>query len=114
MDFLKYFKNDKYEIDKSDCWTFVQEVYKDEHGVELPNHPILTTKEQIADGLIKSNVPHKLVKKAEKGCIIYYRNGDIHHAGYAIDETKFIHKTKKRVEISTIPEKALIYKVIND
>lgn len=114
MNYLKYFQNTKYEMDKNDCWTFIQEVYFDEHGVKLPDHPILTAKEQIAGELVNSNMPHRVVEKAHKGCIVYYHNGKTHHAGYAIDDKKYIHKTRQRVEISDIPEKAIIYEVLSD
>ena len=114
MNFIKYFQNTQYELDKNDCWTFVQDVYYDEHKVKLPDHPIMTAKDEIATQLVASNMPHCVVEKAEKGCIVYYRNGKIHHAGYAIDDKKFIHKTLKGVEISNIPENAIIYKVLND
>lgn len=114
MNYIKYFQNTQYEMDKNDCWTFVQEVFFDEEGIKLPDHPILTTKEQIAEGLINSNIKYCIVDKAKKGCIVYYHNGSIHHAGYALDDKTFIHKTRQAVEISKIPTKAIIYKVLND
>lgn len=113
MNYIKYFQNTTYEPDKNDCWTFVQEVFSDEHGIKLPNHPIMTNKAEIASNLT-SNIPYKIVNKAHKGCIVYYHNETTHHAGYAIDDKKFIHKTRKRVEISNIPHNAIIYEVLSD
>lgn len=113
MNYIKYFQNTNYELDKNDCWTFLQEVYYDEHALKLPNHPIMTDKAEIASNLT-SNIPYRIVDKAHKGCIIYYHNGSIHHAGYALDEKKYIHKTRQRVEVSDIPQKAIIYEVLSD
>ena len=112
MNYVKYFQSPKYEYDINDCWTFLQEVFKDEHNFELPAHPIMTDKSEIASYL-KSNIPYKIMEKAEKGCIVYFIRGNMHHAGYAIDSKKFIHKTLQRVEVSDIPPDAIIYKVLN-
>lgn len=114
MNYLKYFQQNKpFEIDKNDCWTFIQEVYEDEHGIRLPNHPIMTNKPEIASYLT-SNIPYEILEKPQKGCIIYYHNGSTHHVGYAIDEKKYIHRTRQKVEISDIPKTAIIYRVLND
>lgn len=112
MNYIKYFQNTKYEYDKNDCWTFLQEVYKEEHNLNLPAHPIMTDKSEIASYLI-SNIPYKTIDKAEKGCIVYFIRGNMHHVGYALNDKKFIHKTFQRVEVSDIPPDAKLYKVIN-
>lgn len=111
MNYIKYFQENTYELNKSDCWTFVQEVFFDEHGKKLPDHPIMTDKAEAASNL-KSNIPYKTVQTAEKGCIVYYHNRNIHHAGYAINDKKYIHKTLKKVEIGDIPSTAIIYKIL--
>ena len=111
MNYIKYFQQNKYELNKSDCWSFVQEVFFDEHGIKLPDRPIMTDKAEIATCL-RSNIPYQLAEKAEKGCIVYYHNGNTHHAGYAINDKKYIHKTRQRVEISPIPTQAIIYKIL--
>lgn len=111
MNYIKYFQNNNYELNKSDCWTFVQDVFWDEHQKQLPDHPIMTDKAEAASRL-QSNIPYKIVKTAEKGCIVYYHNSTTHHAGYAINDKLYIHKTRKRVEVSPIPEKAIIYKIL--
>ena len=113
MNYIKYFQNTKYELDSNDCWTLIQDIFRDEHGIELPKHPIMTDKSEIASYLI-SNIPYEPLDKPEKGCIVYFTRGDIHHAGYALNDKKFIHKTVKRVEIAPIPQDAKLYKVIND
>ena len=113
MNFIKYFKDTEYIEGKNDCWTFVQKVFKDEYNFILPEHPILIDKKDIATALI-SNIPYKIIKTPEKGCIIYYHNGTTHHAGYAINNKEFIHKTINGVRIDKIPVKSTIYKVLND
>lgn len=113
MNYIKYFQNTKYELDKNDCWTLIQDIFKDEQGINLPAHPIMTDKADIATYLI-SNIPYKELKVPENGCIIYFTRGNIHHCGYALNDKKFIHKTFKSVEISDIPPDAKIYKVLND
>lgn len=111
MDFIKYY-NFKFIENKCDCWTLVQEIFKDEHNLELPGHPIVNNKE-IASYLI-SNIEPKIINKAQKGCIVYYHSGETYHAGYALDDKKFIHNTKKGVRVDKIPPNAIIYKVLND
>lgn len=113
MNFIEYFKDSEYIDNKNDCWTFVQRVFKDEHGFILPNHPIMTTKSDIATYL-KNNIQFQIINKAEKGCIVYYKHGTTHHAGYSLNNKEFIHKTLKGVIVSKIPENAIIYKVLND
>lgn len=111
MNFIKYFQNNNYEPDTNDCWTFIQQVYRDEHKIELPNHPIMTDKSEIASYL-KSNISYQIMEKAEKGCIIYFFKNNLHHVGYALDDKKYIHKTHTRVEVSDIPKNAVIYKIL--
>lgn len=111
MNYQKYFSDYKYQYGSNDCWTFVQQVYKDEHNRELPDYPICATKPEIAS-FLTSNIDYEIVDKAEKGCIVYYNNGNTHHAGYAINDKLYIHKTRQRVEVSNIPEKAIIYKIL--
>lgn len=113
MNYIKYFQNTQYELDKNDCWTFLQEVFRDEEGRELPNHPIMTDKAEIASNLI-SNIPYRIIEKAKKGCVVYYHNGNTHHVGYALNEKQYIHKTKHRVEIGNIPSNSIIYEVLSD
>lgn len=113
MNYLKYFNNTGFELNTNDCWTFLQEVYRDEEGINLPEHPIMTDKAEISSYL-HSNIRYNIVDTAKKGNIIYYHNGTIHHVGYALNDKQFIHKTRQRVEISKIPEKAIIYEVLSD
>ena len=63
MDYLKYFKNGKYQKFKNDCWTLLQDIYKDEHGIILPDIPIFEDEESF----VRSNIKHKIVDKPKKG-----------------------------------------------
>lgn len=112
MNYIKYFQENNYTYNTDDCWTFIQEVFKDEHNIELPEHPILED-EKIKSFLI-ANIKHEVVKEAQKGCIIYFSAGNMHHAAYALDNKKMIHKTFKGVEVDDIPKKATIFKVLDD
>ena len=40
MNYLHYFQNSKYELGKYDCWTFIQDVFKNEQGITLPDVPV--------------------------------------------------------------------------
>ncbi|MBQ2391412.1 MAG: C40 family peptidase [Clostridia bacterium] len=113
MNYIKYLSDRSYKNRANDCWTFVQTVFKDEHNVVLPDYPIMTDKQEIATALI-SNIPYKLVNKAEKGCIVYYHNGKNHHAAYALNDKKMIHKTLGGVQVTNIPKNSTIFKVLND
>lgn len=113
MDFIKYFKDTEYIENKKDCWTFLKEVFKDEHNIELPDYPIMLENGEIASFLTE-NIPYCFLDEAKKGCIIYYHNGAVHHAGYALNSKEFIHKTKQGVRVNFIPKNAIIYQVLND
>lgn len=65
MNYQKYFSDYKYQYGSNDCWTFVQQVYKDEHNRELPDYPICATKPEIAS-FLTSNIDYEIVDKAEK------------------------------------------------
>lgn len=110
MNYIKYFQDYKYQYGSKDCWSFVQTVFKDEHNIDLPDYPICNSQSDVASYIL-SNIDLKQVDKAEKGCIIYIKLGNMHHAGYAINDKLYIHKTRQRVEVSNIPDKAIIYKL---
>lgn len=115
MDYLKYLRNNKYEKGLNDCWTLVQDIYKDEHNISLPDCPIFESPDEWAEYLkVKSNVPYRIVNKPFKGCLIHFKYKDIEHIGYALNESDYIHKTFTSVAISKIPTKCIIYEVLND
>ena len=109
MDYLKYFKNGKYQKFKNDCWTLLQDIYIDEHGIILPDIPIFEDEESF----VRSNIKHKIVDKPKKGVAVHVSVGSIEHIGYAINEKEYIHKTiNQGVKISPIPRYATFYEVI--
>lgn len=113
MDYLKYFKDNKYDYENNNCLDFVRQVYKDEHNVELPECPIFENKSEY-ESFIKANVKYRLVNKAFKGCLVHISDDKNEHLGYAIDDKKYIHKLEKGVTVAPIPKKCLIYEVLND
>lgn len=113
MDYLKYFQNDKYQKGINDCWTLVQDIYLDEKGVKLPDCPIMTDYSPF-ESKLKENFKYNVLDKPKEGCLIHFRSGKIEHIGYALNDSKYIHKTFSRVEVSDIPKNAKIYEVISD
>lgn len=111
MNYLKYFKNDRYELGKLDCWTFTQYVFKEEQGINLPDVPVFDDPEN--ESRLKANIKHKQLDKAEKGCLVYVPTKMFGHTGYAISEKEYMHKTAKTgVQISLIPKTAEFFKIL--
>lgn len=109
MNYIKYFLNDKFKLGQNDCWTFVQEVFKNENNIILPDVPVINNTNE---SFLKSNINHKAVKKAHSGCLIFIKTIGNNHVGYAINEKEFIHKTLTGVKVSQIPASAEIYEII--
>lgn len=111
MDYLKYFKNDRYQKSKNDCWTLLQDIYRDEEGIELPDIPIFEDEKSF----VRGNIKHKKVDKAHKGVAVHVSTPKYEHIGYALNDKEYIHKTiNQGVKISPIPKNADLYEVIND
>ena len=113
MDYLKYFQNDKYQKGINDCWTLVQDIIRDEKGIDLPDCPIMTDYSPF-ESKLKSNFKYKVLNVAKEGCIVHFRCGKLEHIGYCLNDKKYIHKTFTKVEISDIPQNANIYEVLSD
>lgn len=112
MDYLKYFKNDKYELGKFDCWTFTQFVFREEQGIDLPDVPVFDDPEN--ESRLKTNVKHTQLKNPEKGCLVFVATKSHGHTGYAVSDKEYMHKTKNQgVKISQIPKNAEFFKIIN-
>lgn len=111
MDYLKYFKNDKYKLGEHDCWTFIQDIFKHEQGLILPDVPVF---DETNESYLKSNIKHKQLDKAEAGCLVFVKTKDLNHVGYAISEKEYMHKTTKiGVVITPIPKTAEFFKIFN-
>lgn len=111
MNYLQYFQNTKYELGAFDCWTFVQDVFKNEQGVNLPDIPIFDDPEN--ESRLKSNIKHIQLETPEKGCLVFVKTKLLNHVGYAISDTEYIHKTSKTgVIISKIPKCAEFFRIL--
>lgn len=112
MNYLKYYQNQKYQLGKYDCWTFIQEVFKNEQNILLPDVPIFN---DTNEGYLKENIKHKVLKKAENGCLVFVKTKFLNHVGYAVSDNEYIHKTGNTgVIISKIPQNAEYFKIIRD
>lgn len=111
MNYLKYLQQNNYKKGIDNCWTFVQEIFKDEHNYQLPDVPIFDDPREWKS-YIKANAKYEIHGKAHKGCLIHVWTPKDEHIGYAIDEKQYIHKTQNGVFISTIPKRCIIYEVI--
>lgn len=113
MDYLKYFQNSKYELGKNDCWTFLQQVFKEEQGVVLPDVPVFDDPEN--ESSLKANIKHRKLEKPQKGCFVFVKTKKLNHVGYAVSEVEYIHKTSNTgVIIGKIPHSAEFYEVLYD
>lgn len=110
MNYLKYFQNKEYELGINDCWTFIQEVFKDEHNIQLPDCPICRDDKEYSN-YIHANMAVKPVKKAYKGVLVHI-SSKFEHIGYAINEKEYIHKCVEGTIIQKIPNKSLLYEVV--
>lgn len=108
MNYLKYFSDYKYIKNKNDCWSLIQDIYKDEHGIILPEIPVFADE----NSFVRSNVKHRKVETPKRGIAVHVSTKSFEHIGYAINEKQYIHKTANQgVKISAIPEKAVFYEV---
>lgn len=95
---------------KNDCWKLVQDIYRDEHNINLPDIPII----ECAESFLTANIKHKIVDKPSKGVIVHCSRGKLEHTGYAINEKQYIHKTiNNGVIVSNIPKDAVFYEIIS-
>lgn len=109
MNYLKYFKNDKWQKSKNDCWTLLQDIFKDEHGKKLPDIPIFEDEESF----VRGNIKHKKVDKARKGIVVHVSTSKYEHIGYALNDKEYIHKTiNQGVKITPIPKNAELYEIL--
>ena len=109
MNYLKYFKNDKWQKSKNYCWTLLQDIFKDEHGKKLPDIPIFEDEESF----VRGNIKHKKVDKARKGIVVHVSTSKYEHIGYALNDKEYIHKTiNQGVKITPIPKNAELYEIL--
>ncbi|MDR1169076.1 MAG: C40 family peptidase [Heliobacteriaceae bacterium] len=114
MDFLRYMNDKEYDEDYNNCWHFVQRVFQREKGHKLPDYPIFDTHKSFKSRLL-CNVKYKEhdLRDCQEGCIVHVSALGHEHAGYAINNKQYIHKTRTGVQVADIPAKAQIYEIIN-
>lgn len=112
MNYLKYFQSPKYNRENYNCWDFVRQIFRNEHGLELPDLPIMTDTESIS--YLKSNIEYREITEPKAGCIVLFYCSGKGHAGYAINYKEFIHLTYKNPQITRIPKNVSLYEVLND
>lgn len=111
MDLKKYF-NPNYIQGKVDCWTLLQDIFKDEHNIDLPNYPYaIEGRENEFEQHARANLKLETVQKPEKGCIVYV-GGRLSHVGYALNSKMFIHQTVGGTKVERIKKEHILYKVM--
>ena len=101
---INYMKKKKYIENEYICWNFVQDVYKDEYDISLPDYPVDEVQAEFKHKLA-SNFPCKKIQKDEKileGDVIVFSLFANQHAGVMIDSENFIHLKKTGVAVSNI------------
>lgn len=93
----------RYDKDNYNCWDFVQEVYKNDYGYELPDYPVGDVPAEFKEKL-KSNIKHIKIKKEEaiEGDIVIFSLFADQHAGIMLDNDSFIHMSHTHVTVSQL------------
>lgn len=107
----KHFRG-KYVEGERDCWTLIQDLFFDEYHITLPNYPYaISGKNEEFVQHVHANVELEQVQKADRGCIIAFNTkGSQFHAGFALNSSKYVHRTKAGTKVTDIPNNATIYK----
>jgi len=100
-EYLHYF-NRKYIEDVVDCWTLMQDIYRDLHSIDLPNQPQSYDSEVDKSKILHRNCNLAFVDGAEKGIMIHF-DDEKQHCGYCISENHYIHATRNGVKIDKVP-----------
>lgn len=113
MDFLGYMNELNYDDDNNNCWHFVQRIFLKEKNYMLPDYPVFLAHKEFKNGLI-ANVEHKQhnLDECTEGFIVHITCLGHEHAGYALNNKQYIHKTRKGVQVSDIPNNAILYEII--
>ena len=111
MTYLHHF-NKKYELGKCDCWTLVQDIFMEKHGVNLPDCPFAVKEnEKEFAKYLKANLILEEINRPKKNCIVH-KSGINEHIGYCIDSKKYIHRTILGTKINRIPVKYCKYYLV--
>lgn len=100
-----------YEKKVWDCWTLVQDIFLEEHGVKLPNYPSFTTDDEEFRKEVFANVLLEEQKVPQKGLMAHYINGGVVHAGYVLNEKEYIHRPETGTRVDKLRPIVKMYKV---
>ena len=100
-----------YKVGVWDCWTLAQDMFKQEHNIDLPDFPHMTTNSKEFKDNIFTNVLLEEVKEPQKGLMVYYVNAGEHHAGYVINDKEYIHRPACGTRIDNIKPFVKMYRV---
>ena len=110
---IKYFRDNEYILGKKDCWTLIQDIFKDKHNIILPDIPMCINQSKLeTTKFIKANVILKPLIKAKKGAIVHYSKLGLSHIGYCLNNKQFIHKCVNGVFVENIKNDYKIYEVV--
>ena len=100
---VNYMLTKQYIEGKYTCWEFVQDIFRDEYGMELPDYPMGEVQAEFKNK-VKSNFNHIKVDKkdAKEGDMIVFSAFANQHAGVMLDNDNFIHLGEKNVMISQL------------
>ncbi|PNX49888.1 MAG: hypothetical protein BV457_00175 [Thermoplasmata archaeon M9B1D] len=102
--YLKHF-NKKYELGKCDCWTLIQDIFKEEHNIDLPKYPfVIEGNEKDFAKHLRANLLFEEIKEPKKTCIVH-KSGINEHIGYCVGNNKYIHRTILGTKINKIPDR---------
>jgi len=111
IDVAKYM-NGEYVKGEHDCWTLMQDIFMDVHGISLPDFPIVGFEEKDYADCMVSNMRARKIKEPKQGCIVH-RSGIIEHVGYCLDGKHYIHRTKEETRCDRIKgTKCAFYEVL--
>lgn len=111
MTHLRHF-NKKYELGKCDCWTLIQDLFKERHKIILPDCPFAVKEnEKEFAKYLKANLILQELDKPKKSCIVH-KSGINEHIGYYIGNGNYIHRTILGTKINRIPTKYCKYYII--
>lgn len=110
MDIQKHFVG-RYKKKVWDCWTLVQDIFWEEHGVKLPDYPSFTTNDEEFRKEVFANVLLEEQSEPEKGLMAHYINNGTVHAGYVLNDKEYIHRPETGTRVDYLRPAVKMYKV---
>lgn len=101
----------KYKLGEWDCWTLVQDIYKEEHDLALPDYPVFTQSKEEFKKLVFTNILVEEVKEPQKGLFVCFSNNGTVHTGYVLNNKEFIHRPECGTKVSELRPFIKMYKV---